>query len=338
MPATTSPGCAPPGWRGSGRPEGARAAQSGCRMLGARWTRDFAALLAEARPDGVIVATPNRLHVPQGLAAVAAAVPALVEKPVGDDPAEGARLAAAGEAAGVPLLVGHHRRYGPGLGAAREAISTGRIGRVLTVHGQCWLGKPDSYFAPEWRRAPGAGPVLVNLIHDVDALRFLCGEIGEVQAMFSHEARGLAVEDGAAVALRFASGAVGSLSVSDATPSPWSWELSSGENPDYPLQEGFAYLIGGSEGSLAVPSLEIWRQKVRDWHAPLERERLSFAAADPLVEQLRHFAEVIRGEAAPLVTAREGVRTLEVIAAIRRAAETGGRVAVVEHQAEELAL
>jgi predicted dehydrogenase len=304
--------------------------------LGAGWWADFGGLLAEARPDGVIVATPNRLHVPHGLAAVAAHVPALIEKPLADDLAGGARLAAAGEAAGVPLLVGHHRRHGPVLRAAREAIAAGEIGQVLAVHGHAWLGKPESYFVPNWRRAPGAGAVLVNMIHDVDALRFLCGEVVEVQAIFTHAGRGLPIEDGAAVTLRFESGAIGSMMVSDAVPSPWSWELTSGENADYPRQEGFAYLIGGSEGSLSVPSLEIWRQPARDWHAPLERGRLGFTPADPLVEQLRHFAAVIRGEAPPRVPAREGLRTLEVIAAIRRAAETGGRATVRTMQPEEL--
>jgi predicted dehydrogenase len=297
--------------------------------LGAAWLPDIDALLAGGLPDGLIVATPNRLHVEHGLAAVAAGIPALVEKPIADDPAEGRRLVAAADAAGVPLLVGHHRRHGPALRAARAAIAEGRIGRVLAVHGQCWLGKPDAYFAPAWRRGRGAGPVLVNLIHDIDALRFLCGEIDAVQATFSRAARSLPVEDGAAVTLRFAGGAVGTLSASDAVPAPWSWELSSGENPDYPRQDAFAYLVGGSEGALAVPSLELWRQPVRDWHAPLARERLAFAPADPLVAQLRHFAAVIRGEAAPRVPGREGLRTLEVIAAIHRAAESGGAVALV---------
>ena len=303
------------------------AAREFAHGLGAAWWPALEPMLTEARPDGLIVATPNRLHVPQGLAAVAAGIPALIEKPLADEPAEGERLAAAAEAASVPLLVGHHRRHGPALRAARQAIAAGRIGRVLAVHAQCWFAKPDSYFEPAWRRAPGAGPVLTNLIHDVDALRFLCSEVRSVQAILTDAGRGLPVEDGAAVALAFECGAVGTLSISDAVPSAWSWELTSGENPDYPRQgDGFAYLIGGSEGSLSVPSLELRRQPKRDWHAPLERERLEVAAADPLVEQLRHFAQVIRGAAAPRVTAREALRTLQVIAAIRRSAESGERV------------
>jgi predicted dehydrogenase len=77
---------------------------------GVPWFEGFADLIAADRPDGVIIATPNQVHVDNGLEAVAAGVPALVEKPIADGVAAGSRLVEAAEAAGVPLLVGHHRR------------------------------------------------------------------------------------------------------------------------------------------------------------------------------------------------------------------------------------
>lgn len=302
--------------------------------LGAACFPDLDALLATRRPDGLIVATPNRLHVPQGLTALAAGIPALIEKPLADDPAEGRRLVEAAEAARVPLLVGHHRRYGAVLRAAKIAVAEGRLGQILSAHAQCWLPKPDSYFEPDWRRAPGAGPILINLIHDIDALRFLVGEIASVGAIATHAGRNLAVEDGAAITLAFVGGAVGTVTVSDAIPAPWSWELTSGENPDYPREDAFAYLLGGSLGSLAIPSLDLWLQARRHWHTPLARTRLHAAPIDPLVEQIRHFAAVIRGDAAPRVSGREGLRTLEVVEAIHRSAETGATVALAEPELE----
>ena len=64
--------------------------------------------------------------------------------------------------------------------------------------------KPDDYFDIAWRREKGAGPVFLNLIHDVDNLRYLCGEVVSVQAIESNAVRGNAVEDtrGHSVALR----------------------------------------------------------------------------------------------------------------------------------------
>ena len=59
------------------------------------------------------------------------------------------------------------------------------------------------------------------------------------------------------------------------------------------------------------------------------RERLAVAPADPLPLQIRHFCDVIRGRAAPLVPVREGLAALRVIAAIKEAARSGGTVAIV---------
>ena len=294
---------------------------------GVAWHPSFAALLAADRPDGVIVATPNQLHVGVGMEAVAGGIPALIEKPIADDLTDARRLVEAAEAAGVPLLVGHHRRHNPMLRAARAAIEAGRVGRVLAVHAQCWFRKPDGYFAPEWRRRPGAGPVLTNLIHDVDALRYLCGEIVSVQAVEAGVGRGHAVEDTAAVLLGFAGGAVGTMTVSDAVVAPWSWELTAGENPIYPRQDAFCYLVGGTEGALSIPSLELNRNDgAGDWTRPIVRERLAYAPAEPLAAQIANFRDVIRDRAAPLVSGREGLRSLAVIDAIKRAARTGAQV------------
>ncbi len=276
----------------------------------------------------MILATPTPFHVVGGLEAVAAGVPALIEKPIADHLGEALRLVEAAEAAGVPVLVGHHRRHNPMLQAAREAIAGGRVGQVLAVHAQCWFRKADSYFEPEWRRRPGAGPVLTNLIHDVDNLRFLCGEVVAVQAVESRAGRGHPVEDTAVVLLEFASGALGTMTVSDAVVSPWSWELTTGENADYPRQEAFCYLVGGSKGSLSVPTLDLSvNGAVRDWHQPILRERLSYVHADPLARQIGNFCEVIRGRAEPLVSGREGLRSLAVLDAVKRSARSGHRVA-----------
>ena len=91
----------------------------------------LAGLFAADRPDGVILATPNRLHVEQGLECVAAGIPALIEKPVAHAYAEGLRLCEAAERAGVRLLVGHHRRHSPILHTAVEIVNSGVLGRLV---------------------------------------------------------------------------------------------------------------------------------------------------------------------------------------------------------------
>ena len=101
--------------------------------------------------------------------------------------------------------------------------------------------------------------VLINLIHVIDDLRNICGDIVGIQAAESNAARGFPVEDTAAMILHFASGALGTLTISDAANAPWSWELTSGENKAYPQHRPVLLPGRRHEGSLTVPRLDFWQ-------------------------------------------------------------------------------
>ncbi len=293
--------------------------------LGVPAFADLAEGLRAVRPEGVVIATPNSLHVPHGLAAVEAGVPMLLEKPVSGDLASAMRLVEAAEAAGVPILVGHRRRHSPLMQRAHAAVASGSLGRVVAATGLCLFRKPRGYYeAPAcWRREPGGGVVLINLVHVIDDMRNLCGEIAAVQAAASNATRGFPVEDSAAILLHFASGALGTLTVSDAAAAPWSWEMTSGENKAHPHTDQFCYLVAGTDGSLSVPRLDTWRHAGEGWWTPLETRREIVPEQDPLTLQMRHFCQVARREAAPLLDGRGGARTLEATLAAGRAAATG---------------
>ena len=293
----------------------------------APWYADHRALLQHEKPDGLIIASPNALHLSMALDCVAADTPALIEKPVTDTVASAQRLCAAVARSGVPMLVGHHRRHNPVIKAARDTVMGGKLGQLTAVAGLWLLKKPDDYFEVGWRREQGGGPLLINLIHDIDNLRFICGDVAEVQALTSNKARGFAVEDTAALLLRFANGALGTVTVSDATPSPWSWELTSGENAVYPKQDQPCYVLAGTAGSLAVPTMELWSYTGRaGWHEPLARSPVKSSSFDPLAEQLRHFLAVIVKREAPVVSVEDATRTLAVVEAVSEAARRGARV------------
>lgn len=296
----------------------------------------LAELLERARPDGLVIASPNQLHVAQALEGVAARLPMLVEKPVAHTYDDGVKLCAAADAAQVPILVGHHRRHSAIMAKAVEAIGSGALGRIVAVTGSVLFYKADNegYYdgAYRWRREPGGGPILLNMIHEIGNLRALCGEIVAVQAFTSNATRGFAVEDTAAIALRFAGGALGTFILSDAAASNRSWEHASGEDPRYDpahTDDDDCYLVAGTMGSLAVPTMRLWRypdEPGRSWHKPLTRSRLTFEPVDPLERQMAHFADVVAGRAAPLVTARDGLANLRVVDAIVEAAQTGRTV------------
>jgi predicted dehydrogenase len=131
------------------------------------------------------------------------------------------------------------------------------------------------------------------------------------------------------VLLRFRSGALGTVTISDSVAAPWSWELTAGENKAYPRTDEACYLIGGTAGSLAVPRLEVWRHgDARGWWSPILAERRAMPEEDPLVLQLRQLCKVVRGEEPPLIDGREGMRTLEATLAVKESAATGRTVAL----------
>ncbi|MHA1189538.1 MAG: Gfo/Idh/MocA family protein [Alphaproteobacteria bacterium] len=289
--------------------------------LGVAWHENIGDLLAADPVDGVILAIPNQLHVAQGLDCVAAGVPMLIEKPIASDVASATTLVGAAEAAGVPILVGHHRRHNAIIRKARALIEDGAVGRIVAVQAMFWLYKPDDYFETAWRREPGAGPVFINLIHDLDLLRFLCGDIERVVACESNAIRGNPVEDTAAVILRFESGALGTVTLSDTVVAPWSWEMTAKENPAYPRTDEACYRIGGTHGSLELPNLRVWRHRDRrSWWEPIDCEDIAARSDDPITVQMDHFCRVIRGLDEPLVTGREAIKTLAVVEAIKAAA------------------
>jgi predicted dehydrogenase len=297
------------------------------------YEREFESMLDTEKPDGVLIATPTGMHYEMALACVARKIPALVEKPITDSIASALRLTRAAEQAGVALLVGHHRRYNAVLDCARSFIAGGGIGRLTAVIG-CWIRqKPESYFETAWRREPGGGPLMINAIHDIDCLRMLCGEVEEVHAFVSSDVRKFAVEDTAAVLLRFKNGALGTFTISDVAQSPWAWELCAWENAEwYPQQPVHCYQLSGTMGSLTVPTLEHWRNETDGGRGDLmQRRRLHVVPTDPHAGQWRHFARVIRGEESPKVSAMEGTRTLATLLAINASAAGGASVKVEDY-------
>ena len=241
------------------------------------------------------------------------------------DPSPAARAVA--DEFGVPLLTGHHRNFSPIMSRAREIVRSGVLGPIVAVVGTALFYKPDDYFdaGGGWRRQAGGGPILLNLIHEVNSLQSLVGSIVRVQATSSNATRRHPVEDTAAMVFTFADGALGTFLLSDTAASARSWEQTSEENPSYPsYPDEDAYHIAGTTGSLSVPTM---RLKVfsgtRSWWEPFDASTVEVERTDPLAIQVEHFAAVIRGEAEPVCSGRDGLKALRVVDAVVESARTG---------------
>lgn len=133
--------------------------------------------------------------------------------------------------------------------------------------------------------------------------------------------RGFEAEEGAAITLRFASGLVGTFLLSDAVVSPHSFEGGTGENPVIPLTKQDFHRVFGSEGSLSVPDMTLWKygETGNSWSKELSSTKLDVPDMKiPFEAQVEHFVKAIKEEEAPSCDGAEGLRALVVCEAIKQ--------------------
>lgn len=307
------------------------AAAAAVAETGAQIVRDITDI-DDGSINAAIIATPNDTHMKIASACAKRGFAILVEKPIAHTAEAAQEIIDVCAQCEVPLLVGHHRRYHSVVGQTKALLASGRIGDLAAISAMWATRKPDDYFHDEWRKQPGGGPVMINLIHDIDLLRHLCGEIVSVSALTSSKSRRLDVEDSAAISLRLANGALCSVVLSDAVLTPWSWEAATGENPDMARSGEPVYRFMGTKGALEFPKLRLWQAVggvEGDWSTLLESEDLEQRTTIPLKAQLSHFLAVARREAEPSVTGADALKTLVVTQAVLRSALTGEQIDLV---------
>lgn len=268
--------------------------------------------------DGIVIATPTQTHASLAIAALERGWHVLVEKPLAEDLAAARGIVDAAQRTGGRVLVGHHRRHHPRVAGLKRIVESGRIGRPIVASLMWTMRKPDDYFDPGWRSGMNGAPVKQNLIHDIDTLRWLFGDVTAVVGLGDNPVRGAARTEHGGAVLRFESGVTGTIAFADTTPTPWGFEAGTGESPAIPMTGQDSLRIAGTAGGVEFPSLRVW-SGARSWN---DRPEMSIEPADdgvPLIRQLEHFAEVIAGHAEPLVSAAEGLKSLQATLAVEAA-------------------
>ncbi|MEM7523214.1 MAG: Gfo/Idh/MocA family oxidoreductase [Pseudomonadota bacterium] len=272
----------------------------------------------DVEADGIVIATPTASHAPLAAAAAARGWHALVEKPLAESLASADAMIAAAAAANVALLVGHHRRHHPKVAKLKEILASGRIGRPVVAMMMWAMRKPDDYFDVDWRAGLNGAPVKQNLIHDVDMLRWFFGDVTGVAGAGGNPIRGEARTESGGAVLTFDSGVTATIAFADSTPTPWGFEAGTGESPAIPKTGQNSLYVACSDGAVEFPSLTVW-SGASTWNEEPTPSREDAEEAIPLVRQLEHFADVIAGRAAPLVSGEEGRRTLDATLRIEAA-------------------
>ena len=282
--------------------------------------------LLDKRPDAVIIALPNQEHAKVGIECARRGISFLMEKPVTDKMEAAMELIAAVKLSGVKTLVGHHRRHHTQVRILRAQLASGELGNVLGVSAVWAARKPNSYFAAApWRSASGGGPILINLVHEIDFLRFVLGEIVGVCGFASSRERGFPVEDTVGTVLSFESGAVGSFLLTDSAVSPWTTEQGIGESVEFPFSGEGNYRFLGTMGSIEFPNLKIWTNGKGEgsWNEAVWSRKLHAVSLDPYEAQLNHFHDVLVGQVPSLQPVEDGALTLLATLAVAESAAKG---------------
>lgn len=288
-----------------------------------------AEMLEACTADAVIIATPTERHHRDVIACIEGGCKnLLVEKPIAASDGEAAEIVRAAEKAGCNVMVAHQRRYYPCASKAKELIDSGAIGTLIGVSGQWSLRKDDAYYAPQWRRKTKAGPILTNLIHELDLLRFICGEIEAVTAFISRIDQQFEKEDAVAISLQFKNQAVGSFFLSDRTPSPWGWEFALGENLALPKTGQNAIRFMGTKGALEFPNLVLWQHDSPDghWQQSISGQPIETDFIDAYTAQAAQLCAVVQKKAEPFIPAHDASLSLKVTLAVAQAAKTGQKI------------
>lgn len=255
------------------------------------------ALLADPMLDAVIVATPDRVHAPQVIAAAKARKHVLCEKPLATSVEDAQAMVRACEQHSVTLALAYHLRHHAGHRALRERVLDGALGRVRHMRVQWTFAAPDG---DNWRAHPEVGRwwALASVgTHGLDLIRWfmtpIAGEITDLRCLASSPKWRSPHDESTMLSMRFEDGSTAELFASVLVRGARRIELFG--------EEGY----GSAESTLGP-----WGQgSIRINDAPLE-----YTPMNPYVGELEDFARAARGEGAPAVDGREGLRNVELLA------------------------
>jgi scyllo-inositol 2-dehydrogenase (NADP+) len=282
--------------------------------------------LWERRPDLVVVATPNRTHVPLALAAVEAGIPVVVDKPFAPAVGEGQRLLDRARELGVLLTVFQNRRWDADALTVRRLLDEGVFGTVSRFESRYERWRPA--LRDNWREladAGEAGGLLYDLgSHLVDQALHLFGPVRSVYAELDSRRAGSAVDDDAFVALTHESGVRSHL---------WVSALTAQLGPRFRVlgaEAGFTkYGMDVQEDALRAggrPGDAGWGEEPRSQWGMLglgDSSRQVPSEPGAYQEFYAGVERALRGDGPVPVEPAEAVAALVVLEAARRSASTG---------------
>lgn len=274
--------------------------------------------------DVVILTTPSGLHPTQAIECAEAGFHVVTEKPMATKMSDGIEMVKACDKAGVRLFVVKQNRQNATIQLVKKAIDEGRFGRIYSVACNVFWTRPQEYYDhAAWRGTWefDGGAFMNQASHYVDLMEWLIGSVESVQSYTATLARNIETEDSGVVAIKYRSGALGTMNVSMLT---------------YPKNLEGSITILGEKGTVRIGGLAV--NKIDHWEfedkRPEDEEILNASYATTSVYGFGHplyYANVIatlQGRADPLTDGREGLKSLELLIAIYLSARDGKKVSL----------
>lgn len=295
---------------------------------------DLREALKKHKPDAVIVANPTSLHLETAIPAAEAGCHILLEKPISHSTEGLDQLETAVQKSGSKVLVAFQFRFHPGLMRAKQLISDGEIGRVISAHVHFGEYLPAWHPWEDYRKGYAArsdlgGGVVLTQCHSLDYLPWLVGKVKSAWGLTAKLSDlEVDVEDTAKIGLRFEGGALGSLHLdfNQQPPSHHFEVIGTKGTIKWDLSDGATHIYRASPASLTI-STGLGIKAGGQWEAyPLadgwERNVM-------FVEQMKHFVAVVNGEAQPACTLEDGIRVQKLVEAIHTSNNTGRIVELI---------
>lgn len=293
--------------------------------FGVPWFTDMHEMMRTVAPDAVAILTESGNHARHTLELAPYGAHLIVEKPMALTLDDADAMIAACDRAGIKLFVVKQNRFNVPVVKLREALETGRFGKLVMGTVRVRWCRPQTYYDQDSWRGTWAqdGGILTNQAsHHIDLLEWMMGEVAQVSAMSATRLVDIEAEDTAAVVLKFKNGALGIIEATGgARPKDLEGSISI-------LGEKGAVVIGG----FAVNQLQTWQfiEALPDDESVLQ----AYSVNPPNVygfghqAYYEHVVDVIQNGGPQLVDGIQGRRSLELIAAIYESIETGRTVSL----------
>jgi predicted dehydrogenase len=289
---------------------------------------DIQSALKRWSPEAVIVANPTALHLDAAIPAAESGAHLFIEKPISHSWERIEDLRAAVSRGGGSVFVGYQFRFHPTLQTIHSWVGEGAVGQTISVRAHWGEYLPGWHPWEDYRRSYSArrdlgGGVVLTLCHPFDYLRWIFGEVESVQAQtLNSGSLDLEVEDAAEIVLELRDGPLASV------------HLNYNQRPAAHWLE-----VVGAQGTLRWDNEDgcahRWDVESGEWQE--QRPPQDFERNDLFLAEMRHFLQVVEGEAEPLCSLEDGEKALKIALAVHQSAAEGQAIRLTGREAAELA-